>query len=127
MSVRPGDLFIREGECAPLRFDFRPAEPLDRLHGRPTVFVHVLDGRQHVVGDFDHPLPLPWAPGTPQEYELPICPSAAEHRIPPGTYRVTAGLYDDSWGYRWILLAEAGNARRREYLVATLTVAPGSR
>ena len=89
------------------------------------VFVHVLDGRRRIVGGFDHPLPHPWVPGTSQEYELPVCPSAAEPKIPPGTYPLTVGLYDDSWGYRWILLATDPDVSRREYAVATSTAAPG--
>ena len=62
-------------------------------------------------------------PGRPLSYERMLCPSTFNPPLKPGTYRLSVGLYDVSWGYRWPL--ETGGVTevdRREYLMGTITV-----
>jgi hypothetical protein len=125
-AVAPSESSVAPGACAPLRFTFRPVAALDRVHGKPAVFVHFRTESDRLVGGLDHYPPAPWAPGVVQSYEVQICPASIEPPLAPGRYRITAGLYDDSWGYRWPL--ETGGAEEldtREYFLATVTVGPG--
>jgi hypothetical protein len=97
---------------------------LDRLHGSPVVFVHLLDRtgqRSTLVRTFDHALPSPWTAGQPQDDEIDVYQSALADPLPPGRYVLSLGLYDDSWGYRWRL--ETGpEVARREYSAASVEV-----
>ena len=123
LVVTPKQSVVAAGACAPLRFDWLPAAPLDRVHGKPVVFVHLLAPPGNPDGNLDHPLPRPWTPGEAQSYEIQVCPSASEPPLRPGTYRLTAGLYDVSWGYRWPLEAGGGpEVDRREYVVGSVVV-----
>jgi hypothetical protein len=126
LEISPRAVVVARGACATLHIDFRPAAPLDRLHGRPTVFVHFLGPRSGPLSGLDHALPGAWAAGQPLSYDLRVCPSALDPPLPIGQHRLTLGLYDDSWGYRWPL--ETGNSEdvgRREYLLGSVTVGPG--
>lgn len=107
------------------RIDWRPARELDRLHGRPVVFVHLLDqaaGRLTVLRTFDHALPKAWVAGQPQAYEIDLYQSSLSEPLAPGRYVLSLGLYDDSWGYRWPLETGGRDVARREYRVATVEV-----
>jgi hypothetical protein len=126
LEISPRESAAVASGCTPLRFTFRPEAALDRVRGRPTVFVHVRGESARLVGELDHPLPKPWDPGVVQSYEIPLCPATFDPPLAPGRYRITAGLYDDSWGYRWPL--ETGGAEEldtREYFLARVAVGPG--
>ena len=125
LEISPRETAVAAAACAPLRFTFRPVAALDRVHGRPTVFVHFRADSARLVGGLDHALPQSWTPGVVQSYEVPLCPAAFDPPLSPGRYRITAGLYDDSWGYRWPLETGAEELDRREYFLASVTVAPG--
>ena len=122
LRASPQTLSLGVAEWKRLRLDWEPLAPLDRVHGTPTVFVHVSDrtGRTHLT--FDHPLPRPWARHQEQSYEIDLFQSALADALPPGTYRLTVGLYDDDWGHRWPLLTDGEEIDRREYVVATVEV-----
>lgn len=125
LEITPREAAVSPAACVPLRFTFRPEAALDRVHGRPTVFVHFRADSAHLVGGLDHPLPGPWVPGVVQSYEIQLCPASLDPPLGPGRYRITAGLYDDSWGYRWPLETGAEELDRREYLLARVNVGPG--
>ena len=123
LGVMPKETVVAAGACASLRFEWTPAAPLDRVHGKAVAFVHLLAEPGNAHGNLDHPLPEPWTPGRTQSYEIRVCPSDFRPPLRPGAYRLTAGLYDDSWGYRWPL--ETGGAPqvdRREYLMGSVVV-----
>jgi hypothetical protein len=122
LGVTPKETTVAVGACASLRFEWTPAAPLDHSHGRPFVFVHLLAPPGNPPGNFDHPLPETWTPGRPQSYEKNVCPSDFSTALRPGTYRLTVGLYDVSWGYRWPLEGGGPEVDRREYLMGTITV-----
>jgi len=126
LTVSPRTLTLPYPECTPFRLAWRPIAPLDRLHGRPRVFLHLVDRERGVLRTFDHELPLPWHPGEPQEYAVSLCQSGIAASVPPGSYDLTGGLYDSSWGYRWLLDGPGEEVGRREYRLATVVVpAPG--
>jgi len=122
LNMTPRETTVAADACAPLRFEWTPASPLDRAHGSPVVFVHILPSPGNPLGNMDHQLPEAWTPGRPQSYERNICPSAFTTPLLPGTYRLTVGLYDLSWGYRWPLEGGGVEVDRREYLMGTITV-----
>lgn len=105
-----------------LQVTWRPSRPLDRQHGNPRVFVHLLDERRRLLRTFDHALPEAWTPGRPQSYELELYQSALAEPLRPGAYDLTFGLYDDSWGYRWPLSTAGPQVGKREYRLATIVV-----
>jgi hypothetical protein len=123
LRVSPESVRLGPGACATIDFEWSPLRELDRLHGRPEVFVHLLDRPVRpfqVLQTFDHPLPFPWRPGRPQRDVVTLCQSALPQPLPAGTYFLTAGLVDDSWGYRWPLEVDGGLAARREYRIGTV-------
>lgn len=126
VRMRPERLLLGYGENAPLRFEWQPARPLDRLYGKPKVFVHLLERPGRVLRTFDHALPETWSPGRPQSYEIDLYQSALGAALPAGTYALSFGLYDDSWGSRWPLDAGGPDVGRWEYQGATVVV-PGGR
>ena len=125
LSFTPAAVRLAYPQSAAVKLSWRPARELDRLHGKPLVFVHLLDraeGTSTVLRTFDHALPQAWAAGKPQDYELDLYQSALAEPLPPGRYVLSLGLYDDSWGYRWPLQTGGPEAARREYRVATVEV-----
>jgi hypothetical protein len=107
-----------------VRFRWRPVRALDRLHGSPVVFVHLLDRTAKtstLLRTFDHALPSPWTAGQPQDDEVDVYQSALADPLPPGRYVLSLGLYDDSWGYRWPLTT-GPEVASREYSAASVEV-----
>ena len=78
---------------------------------RYKVFLHVLDGGNHIVGQRDAEpgggarLTTLWEPGKTivDNYGLPIHPAT-----PPGTYRVEIGMYNSETGQRLTVVAGSG-------------------
>lgn len=124
VSANPNVVRLGYPQSAEVKFRWSSVRPLDRLHGSPLVFVHLLDrtGQTSVLWrTFDHALPGPWTPGQSQEDAIDVYQSALAEPLPPGKYVLSLGLYDDSWGYRWPL--ETGpEVARREYNVASVEV-----
>ena len=128
-TLRTSPRAVRLGypEASALRFEWSPSAALEKSGGAPTVFVHVRDGKGEVRRTFDHPFPQPWSPGTSVSYEIDLYQSALADPLPPGSYVLTAGLYDPPSGRRWALAAGGAELARREYRIAALDVpAPGS-
>lgn len=81
---------------------------------RPTVFVHLLDGKRKVLRTFDHPFPGRWREGEPVANDLRLYQSALAEPLPPGKYQVTLGLYGKD-GKRWPLDGLGEPQGRDEY------------
>jgi len=125
LEVSPRETSVARDACARLLITFRPEAALDRMRGRPTVFVRLRAENGRLAGRLDHLLPKPWTPGVVQSYEIRLCPASLATPLAPGRYRLTAGLYEDSWGYRWPLETGAKELDPREYLLGSVTVGPG--
>jgi hypothetical protein len=127
-SLRTSPAAIRLGypEAALLHFDWSPSAALEKSGGNPTVFVHVLDGKGAVRRTFDHPFPRPWSGGTPVSYDIELYQSALAAPLPPGTYTLSAGLYDPSSGRRWGLTTGGAERGRHEYRIGAVEVPPAA-
>lgn len=125
LEISPREISVARNACTTFVFTFRPVAALDRVRGRPTVLVHLRAENGRLAGRLDHPLPKPWTPGVVQSYEIRLCPASFATPLAPGRYRLTAGLYEDSWGYRWPLETGAEELDPREYLLVRVTVGPG--
>ena len=121
-QVAPAQLTLGYGQSQPLRLTFQPLFELDKVHGTPTVFVHLLHPTEKLVRTFDHALPGPWVPGQEQSYEIDLYQSALAEPLPAGSYRLSIGLYDDEYGYRWMLDTGGEELGRREYVVGGVQV-----
>ena len=121
-QVAPAQLTLGYGQSQPLRLTFQPLFDLDKLHGTPTVFVHLLHPTEKLVRTFDHALPGPWLPGQEQSYEIDLYQSVLAEALPAGSYRLSIGLYDDEYGYRWMLDTGGEELGRREYVVGGVEV-----
>lgn len=126
VRLHPERLSLGYGESVALAFDWQPVRPLDRQHGNPIVFVHLLERPGRVLRTFAHALPQAWSPGRPQKYEIDLYQSVLGPALPAGTYPLSYGLYDDSWGYRWPLDTGTPDVGRREYQGATVIVPGGA-
>jgi hypothetical protein len=91
----------------------------------PIVMVHLLDASGMVVRTFDHDLPQPWTPGGTQSYSIELYQSALAPPLDPGSYRLTAGIYDPELG-RWALSVQGEEVAGPEYRVATVEATRGS-
>lgn len=124
VAVDPSVVRVGYPQSVAVKLRWRPVRALDRLHGSPVVFVHLLDRSGQtsaLLRTYDHALPAPWVAGQPQDDEIDVYQSALADPLPPGRYVLSLGLYDDSWGYRWPL--EIGpEVARREYRAASVEV-----
>lgn len=122
VRVTPTTLVLRHGQCAPLKFDWKPVLPLEKRDGTPRVFVHLLDGPHQLVRTFDHPLPFQWTPGRAESYEIDLCHSAIAPPLAAGAHVLKIGIYDDMIGYRWPLSVSGVETGNRSYQVAGVSV-----
>lgn len=120
LQVEPKTLQLGYPEVQTVRFAWTPAVPLEG-GATPTVFVHLLDDRNTVVRTFDHSFPQPWRQGRPVEYGVKLYQSALGDPLPPGTYRLTVGLYNQE-GKRWPLDGLGKDLGRHEYLASQVQV-----
>lgn len=124
VSLDPSLVRLGYPQSVAVKFRWRPVRALDRLHGSPVVFVHLLDRdgqKSTLLRTYDHALPGAWVAGQAQDEEIDVYQSALADPLPPGRYVLSLGLYDDSWGYRWPL--ETGpEVARREYNAASVEV-----
>ena len=121
LGVEPRRVRLDFPGVATLRLDWTPSKPIDSSrHPRPTVFVHLLDRPHHVLRTFDHELPRAWRPGERISYDIELYQSALGLPLAPGTYMLSAGLYDTASGFRWPLAADGPDVGRREYRVASV-------
>lgn len=122
LDVAPKTPVLRAGQCVPLTLTWTPAAELTRREGRPTVFVHLLDGPHNLVRTYDHPLAIAWQIGSTAKYDIDLCESAIAPALPAGTYNLKVGLYDDVIGYRWPLKTGGVDAGKRSYRVGQVVV-----
>lgn len=122
LTITPTVIQLPYPHDVALRLEWQPRAPLDKQHGNVTVFAHLLERPGKVVRTFDHRFPGEWKPGQPRDYEIDIFQSALGEELPPGTYLLTFGLYDDSVGYRWPLQVQGEDVGKREYQLATVEV-----
>ena len=124
LQVEPKTVRLGYPEMFPVRFSWAPTAALgDGV--TPTVFVHLLDDKDTVVRTFDHPFPQPWREGVPVEHEVKLYQSALGDPLPPGTYRLTVGLYDAE-GKRWALEGLGKDLGRHEYVASEVQVPAGN-
>lgn len=99
-----------------------PEAPLTGAEGTVRVFVHLLSAPGEVARTFDQALPARWRVGQEIDDEIDLYQSALGPPLPPGNYRLSIGLYDES-GRRWHL-AGGESLGREEYLAALVEVPP---
>jgi hypothetical protein len=123
LAIEPRAVTLQHGRCATVTVKWEMLRPLDRLRGHPWVFVHLLERAHKVKRTYDHALPVHAASSI--EYPFDLCQSLLAPPLPPGRYIVSAGLFDNEWGYRWPLATNGEHLGEREYAIGTVTIAPG--
>lgn len=121
VGVEDGELLLPHRRFAPIELSWRLREPLAGRNGALRVFVHLLDEPGSVVRTFDHPWPGSWRVGRQVDYRLKLHQSALAPPLPPGSYALTLGLYDEG-GRRWPLSVSGETVDRYEYRVAGVQV-----
>ena len=116
LEVAPTALRLPYGGFGRLQLRWEVLSPLEGASGRPLVFLHLLDRPGSVVRTFDHPLPSGWREGESVEYEVLLAQSMLAPPLPPGSYLLTAGLYDGA-GRRWPLETGGKEVDDGEYQV----------
>ena len=124
LEVDPGTIELPHGSFVNLRFTWEQLAPLDGASGSPRVFVHLLDGEGRLVRTFDHDPEGPWRAGERWSYTTRIFQSFLAPPLPPGTYALTAGLYDAE-GNRWPLAVDGETVDEGEYRLARVEVPEG--
>lgn len=119
LAVEPGSLELPYGAYADVGFRWTP---LVEVEGSPRVFVHLVDGDGELVRTFDHDLTGGWHVGRESSYRARIYQSLLAPPLPPGSYVLTAGIYDPSDGERWPVETMGEEAGRSEYRIATVEV-----
>jgi hypothetical protein len=123
LVVHPRQVLLPYPQVAEMRLTWEPFADLGRQGaGGPYVFVHLLDAPGEIVRTFDHAMPEPWREGAPATYRFEIYQSALGAPLPPGTYRLTMGLYDGRSRKRWPLATPGPDLDRNEYHVADVEV-----
>lgn len=125
LSVEPKEVRLGYPLSVALSLSWDPARALDKQRGRPLVFVHLLDPEERsrkLLRTYDYPLGKAWTPGQALHDDVDLYQSALTDPLPPGRYRLTAGLYDSAGGERWPLDSGAAPIGKMEYLVATIEV-----
>ncbi len=92
-----------------------------------AVFVHLLDANGRIVAQHDAPVPgggVPTAGWQPGEVVVDEHPVAVPADLPPGDYRLIAGLYDPVTWARLPVLDDAGQPVGDHVLLTTVEVAP---
>lgn len=121
LEVVPTTFELPHGSFLDLRFTWEQLAPLDGASGSLRVFVHLLDAEGRLVRTFDHDPQGPWQVGESWTYTNRIYQSFLAPPLPPGTYTLTAGLYDAE-GNRWPLAVEGEAVDEGEYRVARVEV-----
>lgn len=124
VELTPRTLRLSYPEMQAVRLNWQPVAPLEDLTDEPLVFLHLRDERDQVVRTFDHPFPQKWSEGTPVAYEARVFQSLLAPPLPPGKYKLTAGLYEGK--ERWPLEGLGEEADDREYVAAEVEVPAGT-
>lgn len=133
LAVTPAEVWLGHGRSATLSAEWTMTAPLveageaGAASPLPRVFVHLLDDAGKVLRTFDHALPFDWRPRETRESAIELWQSVMAPPLPPGEYRLTAGLYEPESGRRWRLETGEGGAPEvdeGEYAVARVRVPP---
>jgi hypothetical protein len=124
LAGEPAVVRLPHRGAARLELTWQPVAPLGEVLGELRVFVHLLGAEREVVRTFDHPFPAGWEVARTVADPLEIQQSYLGPPLAPGTYALTAGLYDDA-GNRWALLTGGEEVGRQEYRLATVEVPAG--
>ena len=122
VEIRPDAIRLVYPQCTSIHLTWTPEAALERLTGKPRVFVHLIVPSRRLVRTFDHDLPQPWTVGKPQSYDLDLCQSVLAEPLAAGSYDLTVGLIDGGTGARFPLRASGQEVATREYRVATVDV-----
>ncbi|HEX6200721.1 MAG TPA: hypothetical protein VF150_10685 [Thermoanaerobaculia bacterium] len=121
LAADPMALTVAYGTYTGLGLTWQPTAELEGASGEARVFLHLLDDDGGLARTFDHDIPGGWRVGRESSYRVPVYQSLLAPPLPPGTYSLTAGLYDAE-GNRWPLTFEGERTGRHEYRVATVEV-----
>lgn len=124
LAVEPMEITLPYGTFAELGFSWSLLREPEGASGTPRVFLHLLDNDGNLARTFDHDLPGEWRTGDERSYRNRVYQSLLAPPLPPGSYTLTAGLYDAE-GNRWPLAFEGGGTDRYEYRVATVEIPAG--
>lgn len=125
LSVVPEEVVLGYPGSVDLQFQWEPETDLEGAEEPVYVFVHLLDASGSVVRTFDHRFPGTWRPGKAVERNVRLYQSLLGPALQPGSYSLSAGLYDLS-GLRWPLKTAGEAAAKKEYRVAKVVVPEAS-
>jgi hypothetical protein len=125
LTASPSTVELPYGTYRDLTLEWSTHAEFDGLEGAPRLFLHLLDDEGELVRTFDQDFPGAWRAGREASQEARIYQSLLAPPLPPGTYTLTAGLYDAA-GNRWALGGLGGPVAEREYRLATVEVPSGS-
>jgi hypothetical protein len=121
LEAQPQTVRLPFPEYAEVEIALEPSAPLPEGAGEPLVFLHLLDEPGSVLRTFDHAFPGPWTVGRETRYRVKVHQSAFAEPLDPGTYTLTAGLYDRDLG-RYALATRGEEVARLEYRVGQVVV-----
>ncbi len=124
LTVAPATLQLGFPEFTEIEIRLTPESELP-VGVEPRLFLHLLEEPGVVLRTFDHRLPGGWREGRELVYRHRLYQSALGEPLEPGTYLLSAGLYDES-GRRYALRGAGEEVAKLEYAVAEVAVpAPG--
>jgi len=124
LEVTPHAVRLSYPEVRMLHLNWQPSAALEGSTAQPLVFLHLRDAKNQVVRTFDHPFPQKWQEGTPVAYDTKIFQSLLAPPLPPGKYKLTAGLYEGKT--RWPLGGLGEKVDKREYSAVDVEVPAGA-
>lgn len=125
LSVSPSTVELPYGTFRDVELAWSTTAELDGLEGSPRLFLHLLDEDGALVRTFDQDLRTDWRAGREMSQEVRVYQSLLSPPLPPGSYTLTAGLYDGA-GNRWALGGLGEPVAAREYRVAAVEVPSGA-
>lgn len=121
LEIEPREVTVNHSTYADLDLHWQLTGELEGREGTLRVFVHLLDEEGRLTRTFDHLPPDEWAVGEEWEYSTRIYQSILAPPLPPASYTLTIGLYDEG-GNRWPLDVEGEAVDNQEYAVARVEV-----
>lgn len=125
LSASPSTVELPYGTYRDVVLEWATTAELDGLKGSPRLFLHLLDEDGDLVRTFDQDLPTDWRAGREMRQAARVYQSLLSPPLPPGSYTLTAGLYDGA-GNRWALGGLGEPVAAREYRVAAVEVPSGA-
>jgi len=121
LEIEPVSLELGFSEMASVELTWEIRRPVEGIQGDLRVFVHLLEQPGEVLRTFDHLFPEQWSVGQSVSYDLKLYQSVLGPPLSPGTYSLTAGIYDEA-GTRWPLEVKGERIDRAEYVIAEVDV-----